>query len=138
MPRARILLADPDRALLASHGTYLAQHGFAVETATDGLVCLAKLRTFVPEVLVLEPELPWGDGAEILALMYQEPDVPYVPVVVHSWRPDPEGLRQVGIYPVSDYLVKPVPPAELAERVLAALRRRRAARRTRRVAAARR
>lgn len=132
MLHPRVLLADPDRALLDTHEDVLTQHGYQVETAVDGLDCLAKLRAFRPDLLVLEPDLLWGDGAGILTLMYQEPDVPYVPVVVVSWRPDPDGLRLVGSYPVSDYLLKPLPPARLAERVTAILTRRRTARKVHR------
>src|SRR5262249_10670230 len=96
----RVLLADPDLNLLDAYRAFLLRDGFDVVTATDGLDCVAKMRSFLPEVLVLEPELPWGRGDGVLAQMYEDPAVPLVPVMVLTSQEDPEGRYEVGIFPV--------------------------------------
>jgi DNA-binding response OmpR family regulator len=110
-----VLIADKDEALLDQYRVWLLQDGFDVMTATDGLDCVAKLRAFKPHVLVLEPELPWGWGEGVLAMMYEEPDVPLVPVMVLSGSDDPDGLYGVGIFPVSAFHLKPLSPGALAQ-----------------------
>ena len=67
--KMRVLIADSDPALLASYRDFLVRQGFEVALARDGLDCLAQLRSTFPDVLVLEPELPWGQGDGVLALM---------------------------------------------------------------------
>ena len=40
---------------------------------SSGLECVARLRERVPDVLVLEPQLPWGGGEGVLAIMGEVP-----------------------------------------------------------------
>ncbi len=62
----RVLLADPDEALLETYQAFLKRQGFDVRAVTDGENCLATLHSFAPHVLVLEPELPGDWGLRIL------------------------------------------------------------------------
>src|SRR5207244_249871 len=89
--RLQVLLADRDEELLATYREFLLRDGFDVVTATDALDCVAKLRVFAPDVLVLDPALPWGQGEGVLAMMYEDPGVPLVPVVVLTDMEDPLG-----------------------------------------------
>ena len=34
------------------------------------------------DVLVMDPSLPWGGGDGVLAMMYEDPGIPVVPVIV--------------------------------------------------------
>jgi DNA-binding response OmpR family regulator len=130
----RILIADKDESLLATYREFLLRDGFDVVTATDGLDCVAKLRAFEPDVLVLEPELPWGTGEGVLAMMYEEADVPLIPVMILSGCEEPEGQYGVGVFPVSAYHLKPLSPHVLAQSLRRLLRKDMAGRRTRGIA----
>ena len=50
----RILIADNDEPRLGIVQSYLWDHGHEAEIAVDGLECIAILREFVPDVLVLD------------------------------------------------------------------------------------
>jgi len=113
----RVLIADPDQALLTSYRDFLSQEGFQVATASTGLECVAELRTFAPDVLVLEPELPWGWGEGVLAVMHEGADVPRVPVMLLSARPFSEGGLSPAAFNINEYQVKPLPPHQLANRI---------------------
>jgi carbon storage regulator CsrA len=119
-----VLIADTDEYLLGTYREHLAQHGFDVITATGGVECVAKLRECVPDVLVLEPSIPWGGGDGVLAMMYEEPDVPLVPVIVLTYGRDRSALYRLAPFPVDDYQVKPLGAKGLAERIRAVARRR--------------
>jgi CheY-like chemotaxis protein len=109
----RALVADADEALLKSYQESLVAAGIAVVTAANGLECLAHLRCWQPDVLVLGDELPWGGSSGILALMAEEPDVAEAPVVVllagAVLSPCPLAFQVC--------LAKPVGPADLARTV---------------------
>lgn len=113
----RVLLADPDESLLASYRDYLTGDGFEVATATGGLDCVAQLRWFQPHVLILEPDLPWGSGDGVLALMQDHTDVPQVPVIVLSATQRVANQSHDGVFPIRDYQVKPLAPHLLAQRI---------------------
>jgi DNA-binding response OmpR family regulator len=121
--RNRVLLADPDEQLLASYREFLLRDGFDVMTATDALDCVAKLRSFPPDVLVLDPALPWGQGEGVLAMMYEDPRVPLVPVMIVTGNEDPQGRYGVGVFPVGAYHVKPLAAPFLAESLHRLLRK---------------
>ena len=66
-------MADPDESLQPLYRERLMQEGFELATASSGLECVARLRERVPDVLVLEPQLPWGGGEGVLAMMGEVP-----------------------------------------------------------------
>ncbi len=117
MPKHRVLLADTDKALLASYRDCLSRNGFLVATATSGLECVAQLRKFAPELVVLNPDIPWGSGDGVLACMHEDADVPLVPVVVLADHYGDDNLYPVGVFPVRAYYSKPLPPSVLAESI---------------------
>jgi DNA-binding response OmpR family regulator len=106
----RSLIAVSNKSLRESYRAHFASEGFAVLTATNALVCLAHLRRWVPDFLVLEDGLPWGGAAGILALM-EESDVPTVPVVLLYCGDLPVAAHYSAIHAC---LRKPVDPGELA------------------------
>jgi DNA-binding NtrC family response regulator len=116
----RILLADPDARLLALYRAFLAQHGYEVETCSDGLGCLDRLRAFRPHLLVLDPDLPWGRGEGVLSLM-ADGDVPAAPVVLVAASVAAQRAFLDGHFPVRSVLFKPVTPDRLADDIRSAL-----------------
>ena len=114
MTSVRVLLADPDQPLLATYQEALSRESFTVEIAQDGLECVAQLRCFGPDVLVLAPDLLWGRAEGVLAMMHEDPDVPLIPVMVLSGRRNLNEARGIGVFPISAYHVKPVSPRLLA------------------------
>ena len=109
--RLRVLIADSDEMLLAAYRAFLAGEGVDVRTAANGLDCLEGLRRGRPDVLVLDPDLGWGSGLDVLAVMGE--DVPAVPVLILTSRPEQVAESAVSL---RDYalLIKPVPPAVVA------------------------
>nr|MCU0983008.1 response regulator [Pirellulaceae bacterium] len=70
---SRVLIADADDAWLDVCERGLCDSGFTVETAQDGLACLAQLqRGPQPDVVVLELDMPWGGGDGVLAMLREE------------------------------------------------------------------
>jgi DNA-binding response OmpR family regulator len=115
MTAARILIADADEQMRAVYANGLVDYGFEVATAADGLNCIAALRDFVPTLLVLDPELPWGGGAGLLARMYEEADLPYVPVILLT--ANPWLLDSFASFSNCDCHFKPMAPSMLAYQI---------------------
>ena len=113
----RVLMADPDESLHPVYREPLSQEGFEVIAALSGLECVARLRECVPDVLVLEPHMPWGGGEGVLAIMGEVPELANVPVMVLTSCRDPRLLEAVARFPVSDYQLKPLAPDRLAGRL---------------------
>jgi DNA-binding response OmpR family regulator len=110
-------MADPDESLRPMYRGPLFEEGFELATAASGLECITRLRERVPEVLVLEPQLPWGGGEGVLAIMGEVPELATVPVMVLTSCRDPRLLEAVSRFPVSDYQLKPLAAERLAVRL---------------------
>jgi DNA-binding response OmpR family regulator len=117
----RVLLADPDESLHPVYRGPLFQEGFELVSAVSGLECVARMSECAPDLLVLEPQLPWGGGEGGLAVMGEVPQLAAVPVMVLTSCRDPRLLNAVSRFPVSDYQLKPLAADRLAIRLRAIL-----------------
>jgi DNA-binding response OmpR family regulator len=113
----RVLIADPDSAQLDKYRAYFHRGGWSLDTALSGLECLAKLRDAEPDVLVMEPDMPWGGGSGVLECMHQDPSVANTPVIVLTTGRDRDELLRVLDFKLEDFLIKPVSAEELAKRI---------------------
>jgi DNA-binding response OmpR family regulator len=111
-----ILLAERDEVLSASYETFLVAEGFRVVVTTTALGCLEVLRRSPPRLLVLDPELLWGGGMGILAVLAEDRELSVVPVLVLTDRPDAVVTEFMAGRPVA-LMLKPLAPAALASLV---------------------
>lgn len=113
----RVLMADPDESLSSMYQEPLAQEGIEVVTAFSGIECVAGLREHVPDLLVLEPQLPWGGGDGVLAMMGDVPRLATIPVMILTSCQDTSLLNRVSRFPVNGYHRKPLAPHRLAKNI---------------------
>jgi DNA-binding response OmpR family regulator len=99
-----LLLTEVDADLRDIYRLFLVERGFAVETASDGLECLAKLRRLDPDLLILDQDLLWGGADGVLAWMRESASD--TPVVLTTTAPR-AGLPEEGMGPVVKILAKP-------------------------------
>ena len=118
---ARVLIADPDKLLLAAYSRHLTQRGTSVSTARTGLECLEKLMQSVPDVLVLEPELLWGGGDGVLALLNEQPSIRPTIVILLTHNRNRSLLYRTSSFKVDDYQTKPLTAARFTERIYSLL-----------------
>lgn len=105
--KPRVLIADADAEWLAICERGLDESGFVVETACDALTCLTCLeRGPVPDVLVLELEMPWGGGDGVLDHLREHAAFGQDAVIVTGRASSAVLSRRTGI-PVSRCLRKP-------------------------------
>jgi diguanylate cyclase (GGDEF)-like protein len=117
-----ILLADDSVVVRAVVREQLTSQGFTVLEAGDGDAALAICRRVLPDIVLLDVDMPRRDGHSVLVELRRSERTRDIPVVFLTGRVDVadavEGLR-LGAH---DYLRKPVEPVELIARVSAALR----------------
>jgi two-component system OmpR family response regulator len=115
--RRSVLVVDDDLATRELFRMALRMAGFEVETAADGVAALRQIEQRVPDVVVLDLDLPGVNGIAVHGELDAEPRTRHVPIVVVTgtdWRSP---------YPTSAMLSKPTSPHELVDAVRAASRR---------------
>ena len=122
MRNETVLVAEDSltvRALLRAH---LRDRGYSIVEAADGEQALSRARESLPDVILLDVEMPKLDGFGVLERLKADPDLCDVPVVFITGRTTAEDAVRGLELGAHDYLRKPFEAAELAARVHAALR----------------
>jgi two-component system, OmpR family, response regulator ResD len=120
MAESRILVVDDERNIVQLARLYLANEGYEVVTAFDGLEALEKVKSHSPNLVVLDLMMPRLDGWEVCRRLRKDSDIP---IIILTAKGDDED-RITGLeLGADDYVVKPFNPRELVARVKAVLRR---------------
>lgn len=117
MDKQRILLAD-DHILFRKGLAQLlnSQPDFqVVGEASDGLEALAKARELMPDLVLLDVNMPACDGREATRLIKAE--LPYVIVVMLTVSDDEQDLFTALKNGAQGYLLKKIDPSELFEQL---------------------
>lgn len=78
----KVLLVDDDQVVLQLYTRKLEQGGYAVQTATDGLLAMKALSSAPPDLIVLDLMMPRLSGDDVLKFMASKPNLANVCVVV--------------------------------------------------------
>lgn len=117
----RLLIVEDDAALCRRLKADLAQAGFAVDTADNGVDAQFMGSEEPYDVIVLDLGLPGRPGLEVLKNWRARGN--HVPVIIltarDAWHEKVEGFKAGG----DDYLAKPFHPEELIARITALIRR---------------
>jgi DNA-binding response OmpR family regulator len=116
----KILIIDDDARLVKNVETYLKDFGFRIDAALNGADGLRKVKSFQPDLVVLDLMMPGLDGLEVCREIRKDNTVPIIMLTARGEESDVVAGLEVG---ADDYLTKPFSLRELAARIKAALRR---------------
>lgn len=119
----KILVADdmPDNVTLLAR--YLEYEGFDQITATDGVDALNKVRDELPDLVLLDINMPNKDGFSVLEEIRADPAVAHIPVIIlTAARLDPMDVQSGLNLGADDYVTKPFDRHELMARIRTKLR----------------
>jgi DNA-binding response OmpR family regulator len=117
---ATILVVDDEPKIVRLVADYLSAAGFTVVTARGGDEALMRVRTDVPDLVVLDLGLPGLDGLDVTRAIRRNGELPIIMLTAR----DDETDRIIGLeLGADDYVTKPFSPRELVARVRAVLRR---------------
>ncbi len=86
----------------------LKSQGFAVEPVGDGREALDKAREFVPNLIIMDIQLPNISGLDLIETAKKDPVLRVIPVLAvtaYAGKGDEERIREAG---AEGYLAKPV------------------------------
>jgi DNA-binding response OmpR family regulator len=116
----KILIIDDDIKLVRNIETYLKDFGYQTEAALDGMEGLEKVKSFQPDLVILDLMMPELDGLEVCKEIRKDNQVPVLMLTARGKESDIVVGLEVG---ADDYLTKPFSLRELVARIKANLRR---------------
>ncbi len=119
----KILVVDDEVDVTELLNYNLRQRGFQSESINDPRQVLEMVRTFKPDLIVLDVMMPDLSGIQVCRLIRQERSLKEIPIIFLSAKTE-EGDRIEGFESgADDYVCKPFSPKELMLRVSAILKR---------------
>jgi DNA-binding response OmpR family regulator len=116
-------VVDDEPYMLRTLSYMLTRAGFVVETASDGVEGLARLRALRPPLVLLDVMMPRMNGYEVCEEIRRDPALAGTYVIVLTARGQ-QADRERGLLGGADeYIVKPFSPREVVERIRSALAR---------------
>jgi two-component system, OmpR family, response regulator RegX3 len=116
----RILFVEDEAAIFEPFSKALRRNGFEPVVARTAAEALESAERVDPDLVLLDLNLPDGDGSDVCRSLRQGSDVPIVMLTARGTEMDRVLGLELG---ADDYVVKPFSSRELISRIRAVLRR---------------
>ena len=112
-----VMVVDDSITMRKVNSRVLENHSLEVITAQDGVDAVEKLHDRVPDLMLLDIEMPRMDGYELLQHVRADARLRHVPVVMITSRAGQKHRKKAREAGANDYLTKPYQEPELVEKV---------------------
>jgi chemosensory pili system protein ChpA (sensor histidine kinase/response regulator) len=112
-----VMVVDDSVTMRKVTGRVLERHNFEVATAKDGIDALERMAERVPDLMLLDIEMPRMDGYELAAAMRSDSRLRDVPIVMITSRTGDKHRQRAFELGVQRYLGKPYQEPELMRNV---------------------
>jgi chemosensory pili system protein ChpA (sensor histidine kinase/response regulator) len=132
--RTFVMVVDDSITVRRVTQRLLERNGMRVLTARDGLDAVGLLQDHVPDIILLDIEMPRMDGYEVAAHVRNDPRLANVPIIMITSRVGEKHRARAIELGVNDYLGKPYQEAQLLDAMAPLVERHRMTQNTRRLA----
>jgi chemosensory pili system protein ChpA (sensor histidine kinase/response regulator) len=115
--RPLVMVVDDSITMRKVTGRVLERHEYEVSTAKDGVDAIEKLHERVPDLMLLDIEMPRMDGYELATHMKADPRLRDVPIIMITSRTGDKHRQRAFDIGVDRYLGKPYQEAELLTQI---------------------
>jgi len=112
-----VMVVDDSITMRKVTGRVLERHNFEVGTAKDGVDAIEKMAERVPDLMLLDIEMPRMDGYELAQTMRGDPRMRDVPIIMITSRTGDKHRQRAFEIGVNRYLGKPYQEPELIRHV---------------------
>ena len=112
-----VMVVDDSITIRKVTSRVLENHSLEVMTAQDGVDAVEKLHDRVPDLMLLDIEMPRMDGYELLQHVRADARLRHVPIVMITSRAGQKHRKKARDAGANDYLTKPYQEPELVEKV---------------------
>jgi chemosensory pili system protein ChpA (sensor histidine kinase/response regulator) len=118
-----VMVVDDSLTVRKFTSRLLEREGYRVITAKDGLDAIEKLKDRLPDVMLVDIEMPRMDGFDLTRNVRGDPRTRGIPIIVISSRTAEKHRSQAAALGVNAFIGKPYQEADLLQHISACLRR---------------
>ncbi len=108
-----VMVVDDSLTVRKITSRLMTREGYRVETAKDGVDALEKMHDILPDVLLLDVEMPRMDGFELARVIRNDPRLKGIPIIMITSRTADKHRNHAMEIGVNVYLGKPFQEAVL-------------------------
>lgn len=112
-----VLVVDDSLTVRKITTRLLTREGFRVDSAKDGVDALEKMHDLLPDVVLLDVEMPRMDGFELARVMRADPRLKAVPIIMITSRTADKHRNHALEIGVDVYLGKPYQEQQLLDHI---------------------
>jgi chemosensory pili system protein ChpA (sensor histidine kinase/response regulator) len=116
-----VLVVDDSLTVRKITTRLLTREGFRVDSAKDGVDALEKMHDLIPDVVLLDVEMPRMDGFELARVMRNDTRLKSVPIIMITSRTADKHRNHALEIGVNVYLGKPYQEQQLLDNIAAQL-----------------
>ena len=116
-----VMVVDDSITMRKVSSRVLERNNFEVVTAKDGIDALERMAEVVPDLMLLDIEMPRMDGYELATIMKADPRLANVPIIMITSRTGDKHRQRAMDIGVDRYLGKPYQENELMRNVFSLL-----------------
>lgn len=102
----KVLVVEDDAFLIKAYQVKLPASGFDLKVAKDGDEALETLKSYKPDVILLDLVMPRRDGFSTLEEIKKQDDLKNIPVIVTSNLAQKEDIDRVRALGATDVITK--------------------------------
>ena len=115
--KKKILLVDDSQTVLLMHQMLLADRGYELLTARDGLEAVEKAVAECPDIIFLDVLMPRMDGFAACQALRAHEGTRDIPIIMITTRGEPQSVQRGFESGCSDYITKPFNGNELLDKL---------------------
>ena len=112
-----IMVVDDSLTVRKVTSRLLEREGYLVLTAKDGVDALEQMRDTLPDVMLVDIEMPRMDGFDLAKIVRRDPRTQAIPIIIISSRTADKHRSHAAQIGVSAFLGKPYQESDLLEHV---------------------
>ena len=110
-----VLVVDDDRITVGIIRNKLTEHGYEAHTAANGREAFERLKAKVPDMIILDVNMPDMNGYTFIMEKNKIPEFAHVPVVMLTASKETEPLFKR--HRIKGYLLKPIQMQDLLNKI---------------------
>jgi chemosensory pili system protein ChpA (sensor histidine kinase/response regulator) len=116
-----VMVVDDSMTIRTVTKRFLERHQFSVVTAKDGLDALGQLEKNIPDIILLDIDMPRMDGFEFAVSIRSDEKYKDIPIIVITSRPSEKHKKRANEMLLEGFMEKPYQEPELLSAIEALL-----------------
>jgi CheY-like chemotaxis protein len=113
----KILIVDDEDYVRKIIQLKLEEDGFHVDAAHDEATCLSKVKSFQPDLILMDLMLENFSGLDTVKILKKDPETKSIPVIILTGRSCEEDYKAALTVGAEGFITKPILPNRLIQQI---------------------